>query len=818
MKKQLLNHNWQMKEIHEGQWLEVTVPGTVYTELLKHGKMEDPFWKDNEDQALALMEKDYIYQTSFVADEEMLESERAVLRFDGIDTIAEVILNGHILGYPNNMHRTWEFEVKSLLNEDENTLQVILRSPLKYIREAFEKSPTYGGEECMRGFVHIRKAHCMFGWDWGAHLPDAGLFREVTLLGFDQIRLDSVYIRQNHEKNQVGLNLELEFEVDERLDLDAIDLHYQVTVTAPDGRVYYDDQSPDTMNIDYPLLWWPSGYGEQHLYQVLVEVFVGEVLQDTWERRIGLRTMGVERKKDEWGESFAHQVNGMNIFAMGADYIPEDHLLGRVNYDTTYKLLSQCKAANFNCIRVWGGGYYPSDWFFDICDELGLVVWQDFMFACAAYDVTPEFKENIRQEFIDNIKRIRHHASLGLWCGNNEMEWFFEMKHHWITKHSEVRDYFIVFESLIPEVLKEYDPETFYWPASPSSGGNMDNPNDPNRGNVHYWEVWHGNKPFTEYRKFFFRYIAEFGFQSFPSVETIKTFTDNPEDLNPFSYIMERHQRNGNANGKIVNYLSATYKYPWNFDHFVYASQLLQADAIRYGVEHFRRNRGRCMGTVYWQLNDCWPVISWSSIDYSGRWKALHYFAKRFFAPVMISCQEEGALVCESDLNWDTYFVDKTFRLSVANETRSDKDVTVRWALRRVTGEIIKQEEEKLTVPALTSVWLESVTLPDMDERNSYVSYECLEEGRVSSSGTVLLTLPKYFRFEDPKLTYAVAGDVITVSASAYAKSIQISNENDDLILEDNFFDLNGDSRSIRILSGNADKIRLCSVYDIGKG
>jgi beta-mannosidase len=345
----------------------------------------------------------------------------------------------------------------------------------------------------------------------------------------------------------------------------------------------------------------------------------------------------------------------------------------------------------------------------------------------------------------------------------------------------------------------------------------MDEPNSPDRGNVHYWDVWHGNKPFTEYRKFHFRFLSEFGFQSFPSVETIKSFTDNPEDLNPFSYIMERHQRNGSANGKIVNYLSETYQYPWNFDHFVYASQLLQADAIRYGVEHFRRHRGRCMGAIYWQLNDCWPVISWSSIDYHGRWKALHYSAKRFFAPVMISCQEEGALVCESDLNWETYYVDKTFRLNVANETLNGKEVTVRWALRKATGEVIEQKDEQLTVPALTSSWLESVTLPDMDERSSYISYECLENGEVCSSGTVLLTLPKYFKFENPELTYAVEDDVITVSATSYAKSVQISNENDDLVLEDNFFDLNGDSRSIKILKGKPDGIKLCSVYDIGR-
>jgi beta-mannosidase len=345
----------------------------------------------------------------------------------------------------------------------------------------------------------------------------------------------------------------------------------------------------------------------------------------------------------------------------------------------------------------------------------------------------------------------------------------------------------------------------------------MDDPNDPNRGNVHYWEVWHGNKPFSEYRKYHFRYLSEFGFQSFPSLETIKTFTDDPDDLNPFSYIMEKHQRNGSANGKIMNYMSATYRYPKSFSEFIYASQLLQADAIRYGVEHFRRHRGRCMGAIYWQLNDCWPVISWSSIDYTGRLKALHYAAKRFFAPLMISCQEEGALTCETGLNREHYFVDKTFRLSVANETREDKNLTVSWALRRSTGEILQKEEESVLVPALTSIWLESVTLPDMDEKMEYISYELLEQGQVCSLGTVLLTLPKYFKFEDPKLTYTLEGDVITVSASSYAKSVQISNENDDLVLEDNFFDLNGDSRSIKVLSGKADKISLRSIYEIGR-
>lgn len=299
--------------------------------------------------------------------------------------------------------------------------------------------------------------------------------------------------------------------------------------------------------------------------------------------------------------------------------------------ERTYSLLKQAKDANFNCIRVWGGGNYPYDSFWDACDELGLVVWEDFMFACAVYDLTEEFEETITAEFIDNIKRIRHHASLGLWCGNNEME-MFVAQGNWVSRPKEKSDYVKMYEYIIPKVLKEYDPNTFYWPASPSSGGAFDDPNDENRGDVHYWDVWHGNKPITEYRKFYFRYVSEFGFQSFPSLKTVETFTE-PEDRNIFSYVMEKHQRNKTANGKIMNYMEQTFLYPNDFDTTLYASQLLQAEAIRYGVEHFRRNRGRCMGTVIWQLNDCWPVASWSSIDYCGRMEGAALLCEAFLRP-----------------------------------------------------------------------------------------------------------------------------------------------------------------------------------------
>ena len=817
MIQQILNQDWRMGRTGNAVWPAV-VPGTVYTDLLRNGQMEDPFWKDNEIKALELMEADYEYVCSFVCEEALLSQERIFFFFFVLDTIADIYLNGQKAGEAFNMHRTWEYDVTGMVRDGENILRVFLHSPLQYIREAFAKCRTMGSEDAMDGFVHLRKAHCMFGWDWGAHLPDAGIFRRVSLLGVTAARLDSVYISQEHLDHRVELHLDVQ---EELMSLSAEDTVYTVEITDPFGNAAVYEHSPEKITVEDPRIWWPNGYGEQPLYTVKVTLFGAEKEGcreplDTWERRIGLRTMTMKVEKDQWGECFAHEVNGTAIFAMGADYIPEDHLLGRITPETTRKLLMQCKAANFNTVRVWGGGYYPEDWFFDICDELGLVVWQDFMFACAVYELTPEFKRNIRQEFIDNVKRLRHHASLGLWCGNNEMEMFVEEGHHWVTKKTEVRDYIIMYEQLIPEVLEEYDPQTFYWPASPSSGGAFDEPNSPDRGDVHYWKVWHGNRPFSEYRKFFFRYASEFGFQSFPSKKTIETFTDDPKDFNIFSYVMEKHQRQYGANGKIMNYLQQTYLYPTSFETLLYASQLLQADAIRYGVEHFRRNRGRCMGAVYWQLNDCWPVTSWASIDYCGRWKALHYAAKRFFAPLMLSCQEEGMMTQEADMNREHFVFEKSIRLNAANETMEEKKVVISWAVRSSKAEIIRDGgRQEVTVPALTSVWMEKALLSEVDIFSEYVSYEMEYDGEIVSEGTVIFSYPKYFRYEDPQLSCRVEGDEILVSAKAYAKSVEILNENENMVLSDNYFDMNAGEKRVKIVSGIPKGLKLRSVYDI---
>nr|WP_330397250.1 glycoside hydrolase family 2 protein [Blautia hominis] len=809
---------WQMRELGSTAWQEAVVPGTVYTDLLRNGKMEDPFWKDNEDKICALMEKDYEYRCRFTLLPGMLKNHRVVLHFEGLDTLAEIYVNQTYAGKAFNMHRIWEFDVKDLLQEGENELQVIFHSPLKYIAEAYKKYGNIGNDDTYEGFMHLRKAHYMFGWDWGAHLPDAGIFRPVSLLGIQEARIDNVYIQQSHGEDRVSLAFRVE--VRESVKSLPSPFTYTVRIKEPEGRIWVLEDSPEELTIENPKLWWVNNLGSQPLYDICVTLCYQGAILDTWERKIGLRQVTMRREKDRWGESFAHELNGRSIFAMGADYIPEDHLLGRTGREKTRKLLEACREANFNVIRVWGGGCYPEDWFYELCDEMGFLVWQDFMFACSVYELTPEFEENIRREFADNIKRIRHHASLGLWCGNNEMEMFVD-EGCWVTKPSEVRDYLFMYERILPEVLSKYDPQTFYWPASPSSGGSFDDPNDPDRGDVHYWKVWHGNRPFSEYRKHFFRYASEFGFQAFPFKKTLEQITDDPEDFNIFSYVMEKHQRNYGANGKIMNYLQQTYRYPTEFTTLLYASQLLQADAIRYGVEHFRRNRGRCMGAVYWQLNDCWPVVSWSSIDYGGRWKALHYYAKRFFAPVMISCREEGWMTQEANMNRQHFTFEKSIRLNVANETLEDKKIKVCWQLRNQKAEILHLEEQEITVPALSAVWMEKTELPHADVFTQYVSFQAIEvkdgeeKAQVLSEGTVIFSYPKYFRYEDPCLTWEKEGNKIRVTASSYAKSVEILNEEEDLVLSDNYFDLNGDTKEVEIISGNADTLRLRSVYDI---
>ena len=789
--------------------LAATVPGDMYNDLLTDGVISDPFWRDNEVAALQLMEHDFVYHRTFDVPAELLKSDRVLLRCEGLDTLATIEINGETAGAADNMHRTWEYDVKALLHEGENVIAVTFASPTKFIREANAARFVEGSSDAMEGFPQIRKAHCMFGWDWGPRLPDCGIWRDISIIGVDYARIRDVHIRQRHEGGRVVLSVNTHL-----TRLVEADLRLSVTVTAPDDDVLFATGEACEIAVENPMLWWPAGLGDQPLYRVRAALHQGGVELDSQEKRIGLRTLTMKREKDQWGESFCHRINGIDVFAMGADYIPEDNLLPRVNRERTYQLLSDAKAANMNTIRVWGGGYYPDDFFYDVCDELGLLVWQDFMFACAAYDLTQEFEANIRAEFVDNIRRLRNHPSLAIWCGNNEME-MFALVGNWVSSPHQKADYIKMYEYILPQVLRKEDPDTFYWPASPSSGGSFDNPNDENRGDVHYWAVWHALEPFTAYRKFFFRYASEFGFQSFPCMDTIRTFAKE-EDMNPFSYVMEKHQRNSSANGRIAEYLSQTYLYPTSFDGFVYASQLLQAQAIQYGVEHWRRNRGRCMGAIVWQLNDCWPVVSWASLDYYGRWKALHYAEKRFFSPVLISCEEEGIITQNTNVNAEPFDLQKTAHLNVTNESLNDFTGKAHWALRRPDATVIREGEFDVFCPALSAVWLPLQDFHDEDTYGVYYSYELQnEQDEIVSSGTVLFCAPKHFRFQDPKLKVSVEGNEIIVQADAYARAVEIQ-AGADTVLSDNFFDMNAGERRIKVVRGTLpEKVTARSVYDI---
>jgi len=635
------------------------------------------------------------------------------------------------------------------------------------------------------------------------------------LEAYSQAKIEDVVISQIHENNQVSLD------VDVSLDVISADTYEIETVLRYPGEQDFREvmliekmdvskhQVTLGMTVKNPRLWWPNGLGEQPLYKLFVILKKhGKILEEK-EYTIGLRTLTVSQEKDQWGSEFCFCINGIKIFSKGANYIPEDCVYSRITKSRIEYLISSAVRANYNTIRVWGGGYYPSDEFYELCNEYGLIVWQDLMFACNVYELTDEFAENIVAETMDNVKRLRHHPCLGLWCGNNEIE---SAWHHWpdFVGHSEYlrMDYIKQFEYLLPKAVKSQDSSTYYWPSSPSSGGCFDDPDDENRGDTHYWSVWHGQKPFSDYLNHYFRFCSEFGFQSFPSLKTVLTYTEE-EDRNIFSKIMESHQKNEAANGKMLYYLSENFKYPKDFDSLLYTTQILQAVAIKTGVEHWRRNRGRCMGSLYWQLNDNWPVASWASIDYFGRWKALHYFAKNFYANVAGSIQKVMDKHGEC-IGAEAY---------VQNESREATKCKVILSLKTMNLETLATVEEEVEVAPFSVKKICAIGMLNSHAKEELVitaTFE-YEDGTISYDSEPLLpykhmNLPKgdiFVQVQDEGDAYE-----IHLRSDVYQAYVELDFEDADVIFSDNYICITDEQE--RVLSIRKEDIQRGSFLHAG--
>lgn len=787
MQTYTLNGTWQLSAGHRSlESVDMQIPGTVLSGLLAAGKIKDPFYRTNEDATRALFWKDYVFTRTFDVDEELLAQQHIVLVCEGLDTLAEISINGTFLAKTDNMHRTWKFQAKKLLHPGKNEIQIVFRSVLRFIEDyPYEAHKKINYIPCgsMKGNQLLRKAHSMFGWDWGPQTIDAGIFRDIYLQGYSHARIEDIRIHQQHAKNvSVQTSITLSESVPGQklcveLSEDGADkpLQTKLCKTNADGVAAVD------FVIENPKLWWPNDYGDQPLYIVRTTLLDEDGTSlESITRRIGLRTLTISQEKDEWGNEFAFCVNGVKIFTHGGNYIPDDCLYTRITEKKLDYILESCRRAHFNCVRVWGGGYYPSDAFYDLCDEKGLIVWQDLMYACNVYDVTDAFAENCRQETYDNVRRLRHHASLGLWCGNNEIESAWD---HWGDFQKETpylrADYIRLFEEVLPKAVQEADGETFYWHSSPSSGGCFDNPDDANRGDTHYWDVWHGQKPFTDYRKYFFRFCSEFGFQSFPCAKTVNSFTLE-DDRNIFSRVMESHQKNDAANGKMLYYLSENLRYPKDLTHLLYASQVLQGMAIKYGVDHWRRNRGRCMGTLYWQINDDWPAPSWSSIDYFGRWKALHYMAQKFYAPHAVSMTLE-------DHRCHVYF---------SNESFETTEYSLTLSIRDLSGNVLETYETKGNSPAFSAIETAVVDICSWEDQKDDVFLEAVihtKDQKVLKDVETLVPY-KYLNLKNPVISTEAEETndafILHISSDCFAPFVALDFDDADVIFSDNFFHL----------------------------
>jgi beta-mannosidase len=816
MISQSLAGEWRFRQVGAAEWMPAQVPGGVHTDLLSAGRIPDPFVGDNENRVQWVAESDWEYRRTFVPERALLGAERIYLVCDGLDTLAEITLNGRPLGQTENMFRTYRWEIGSSLQEGENELAVTFRAPASYVRRKQAQRPMQNVTQGIPGAPHLRKAPCQFGWDWGPILPPIGIWKGIHLEGYSIAWLENIHWRQHHQEGRVSITADLSLGRWQEGQLSA-----QATIITPDDEAVAQQveidgkQASIEIPIDRPRLWWPNGYGDQPLYQVETRLLDGERILDLRRHQLGLRTLELRQEEDQFGRSFTFVVNGVPIFAKGSNWIPADSFPTRLSDERLEHLLRSAAASHQNMLRVWGGGFYEEERFYDLCDRLGILVWQDFVFSCAIYPLDEAaFLENLRAEVVQNIQRLRHRASLALWCGNNEMEWGWEEwgwaevdpvlmalaeqaadrfpqikallemapRNRPLPDWEKLRDaYDLFFHSTLPEWVTAEDPDTAYWPSSPSSDTPFHNVNGEEKGDAHYWEVWHGRKPFTAYRDRFPRFMSEFGFQSLPPLQTIRHYADKAE-WNLTSYVMEHHQRSAGGNTLMISQMGDLFRMPKDFPSLVYLSMVLQAEGIRYGVEHWRRNMHRVSGTLYWQLNDCWPVASWSSLDYFGRWKALHYAAQRFYRPILLSIMDEpprmGIYLCNDQMQaWKG---------------------TLRWSLERLDGKILRSDEEKVSVAAGTASHLSTLDfardLQEERERDTLLVCELMENEQRMALVVTPFVPSKHLKLCSPAISVQLSQQdgmlAFELEAESLARFVELELEGADVVLSDNYFDL----------------------------
>lgn len=813
-----LDSGWQFRQIanngtpqsaEDTKWLPAKVPGDVHLDLLANKLIPDPFYRDNEAKLQWIENASWEYRTTIHASAQQLAHEHVELVFEGLDAACTVFVNNQKIASPDNMFREWRLDVKSALKPGENELRIVFPSPIKAAEAVAEKDP-WRSRTQVEPKTYIRKAAYEYGWDWGPRFVTSGIWRPAYLETWDEARLENIFVEQKDVSSTIAhLDIKAELEASHPgpatllltygLGSKLAHAEQQVTLTA--GSNHFDIP----IEIDHPNLWFPAGYGDQPIYHFQVQASVNGKKADVIEAKTGLRSVVLRREKDQWGRSFEFVVNGIPVFAKGADVIPFDSFPSRVTTAQYRRILQSAKDANMNMIRHWGGGYYETDEFYNLCDELGLMVWQDMMFGNDWQPGTYDFKQEIEREAQYQIRRLRNHPSIVLWSGNNETEvaknWGGRAQLPADVREHMWQDYLTEFSGILARTAYQLDPEIPYWPSSPSADYEELSDNYQS-GDAHDWSVWHGGVNFEEYEKHHWRFVSEYGFQSFPEMKTIETFTQPEDRTSIFTPVMLAHQKNARGNSIIHDYMLRYYGEPKDFSSFLYASQVLQAEAMKIGAEHFRRERPRTMGSIYWQLNDCWPVASWSSIDYDGRWKALQYYARRFYAPILVSPHvEDGTLAV----------------YVVSDKTRTEQG-ELHLQVLHFDGSSVQEIQQSISIKPLSSVRVLQIPLSELKEKDGspldlakvFVLANLKVNGQDVSSNVIYLAPTKQIHLPETNITTNLTrssnGYDLELQSPVLARSVYLSFGSFDVTPSDNYFDL---------LPGSSVKIHLTTGADL---